>query len=103
MGHLLYVIALGRGFKFLLLLSMAATNSLMPVQRFTLPAGTYITHRVLSTFPSYTYFFGLILGFRVYCEHLYAMGSRHSFFSCIHNAKYTLITAVQTYLFLILG
>ena len=38
-------------FIFICDLSLAATNSLMPVQRFTLPAGTYITHRVIFTFP----------------------------------------------------
>ena len=34
-------------------ISLAATNSLMPVQGFKLAAGTYITHRVISTFPCY--------------------------------------------------
>ena len=38
-------------------ISLAATNSLMPVQRFTLPAGTYITHRVISTFPCFFLFY----------------------------------------------
>ena len=99
------MIALGKGFKTLLLLLLLlkwyifGCNKLIDASPkiYTSGGDIYYAPRTFNFSFLYIFLWTYIVGFRVYCEHLYAMESRHSLFSCIHNAKYTLITAVQTY------